>query len=544
MLKKNCLVLVALFFILIFSTHASATTLWDQPLSIINTQPYFNQAFVPADPSDSWLADDFVNEATWEINKIVVPGDFWYIRYYSNLLNATMLHWYIYEDDGGQPSGYPGNPTVPFWSISLAPNDAQVVIEKGTENLKSNVTLNLDTPITLTPAGTYWLIFYPEVRWLLVGGHGRQFSDTANGSPAQYIMPGDGSPEPLPDVWTSVLDIAWKDYNLDPLTQKGTSQQDLAFRLEGSITDANIEVDPATIVFSNTLVDVASTQETVTISNPGLSDLTINTVTITGASASDFAVAPGDTDGCALTGQVLTSGDFCTLSVTFTPSAAGNVSASLEIASDATNANLIRVNLVGFGVEALPSVTEGTIGTEITFTASPSTFGTKKGKVLIQNEFFKSTLKIAKVDWSDTEITGTVKKALESGQYNIQISVPPYRTTTPIDISGGFTFKKPEVDPLTDSDGAPGEEIEVTGKFFGSKKPKVYLEYTTSSGVEKKKNCRVKSFTWIAQTGVSSLVFIVPKGLEAGVQYPLRVETKKVGTSVDEIFFTILSPPG
>jgi len=545
MVRKKCLVLlVVLCFLLIFSSHASADTLWDQPLSTINTQAYFNQTFVPADPTDSWLADDFVSLGTWEISTIFVPGDFWYIRYYSNLLNADMLHWYIYEDDGGKPAGYPGSPAVPFWSTSLDPSDPQVSLTKGSENLLSNVTLNLDTPITLAPAGTYWLIFYPEVKWLLVGGHGRQFSDTTFGSPAMYIMPGDGDPEPLPDVWTSVLDIAWQDYGLDPLAQGDTSQQDLAFRLEGTITDASINVDPwPEAVFPMTLIDVASTPKTVTVSNPGLGNLTIDTITVTGTDADDFTVSPGDTDGCALTNQVLASGDSCTLSVTFTPSAAGAAKAFLQISSDAADANLVSLQLSGIGTGAQPSVTEGTIGTEITFTASPSsTFGIKKGKALIYKDVLKSPLKIAKGNWSATEITGTVRKALESGKYSVQIKVPG--STTPIDIPGGFTFKKPEVDPLEDSDGAPGEEIEVKGKFFGSKKPKVYLEYTNAKGVDKKKYCKITELSWNAQTGVSSLFFVVPKGLEAGRSYPLRVETKKVGTSVESVSFTILAPAG
>ena len=46
-------------------------------------------------------------------------------------------------------------------------------------------------------------------------------------------------------------------------------------------------------------------------------------------------------------------------------------------------------------------------------------------------------------------------------------------------LDNALTVKNPELDPLSDSNrsGRPGVEIIVTGKFFGTKKGKVYLEY-------------------------------------------------------------------
>lgn len=536
MIRKRFLFFLVLISILILPAFVSAATLWDQPLSLVNTDAYFNQTFDPNHPTDSWLADDFVVNSTWDVSTIFVPGDFWYIRYYSNLLNATTLNWYIYEDNGGKPSGYPGDGvTVPVWSISLSPDDPQISLTRGTPfNLVSNVTLNLDTPISLDP-GTYWLIVYPQLNWLTVGGHGRQFSDTANGYPAHYIMPDPaGEPTSLPEVWTSVLNIPWVDYESNPLAQ---DQKDLAFRIEGTIEDANIDVDPIIIIFPRTKIGESAPAQTVTLSNSGSSPLTINSATITGTAASSFNVDPGSTNGCVLPNQVLAPSAACTLAVTFTPKDAGRISASLSIASDALNANTTSVSLVGFAAEATLSVSEGTIGTVITISSAPSTsFGDKKGKVVIQNSFAKSNTKIAKNGWSTNEITASVTKAVESGIYDVVITL---KDKTSITLPGAFTFKRPQVSPLTDSDGAPGESIEVSGKFFGSKKPKVYLEYTNANDVDKKKNCTVKTFTWNPTTGESSLVFTVPKGLESGRAYPLRVETKKVGTSLDVINFTI-----
>jgi hypothetical protein len=254
-----------------------------------------------------------------------------------------------------------------------------------------------------------------------------------------------------------------------------------------------------------------------------------------------YAAASGTTNGCALTGDTLAADESCTVAVTFTPSDSGNQTAYLQINSDATNAGIIRVTLVGIGAEVSASVVEGTIGTEIIFTAAPSSnFGSKKGKVVIYdaaNNKIKSNLKIGKTGWSSTTITGTVTKALEAKQYNVQILVQPYKTAEPKDIEGGFTFKRPEVTGFVVDNGSPGETRTVNGRFFGNKKPKIYLWYYDKNGTYKNKSCPVSTTTWNAQTGASSANFKVPK-LDPG-SYRLTVETKKVGTSMETINFTI-----
>ena len=170
--------------------------------------------------------------------------------------------------------------------------------------------------------------------------------------------------------------------------------------------DSNIEIDPMTLSFGRGRIGVASDPQTVTIKNTAVAaDLTLSSIVIGGTSAAMYAAAPGSTNGCTLTGDTLAAGEECTVSVTFTPSDAGTRTAYLQINSNATNANIIRVNLIGIGAEATASVVEGTIGTEITFTAAPSlNFGTKKGKVVIQDALVKSNLKIAKTGWSVSQI--------------------------------------------------------------------------------------------------------------------------------------------
>ncbi|MCI4661886.1 MAG: Ig-like domain-containing protein [Neomegalonema sp.] len=75
------------------------------------------------------------------------------------------------------------------------------------------------------------------------------------------------------------------------------------------------------------LVGVAGSSQTYTISNDGLGDLSITSIGVTGAAASDFAVT-GFTTG------VIAPGTSQTFTVTFTPSADGLATAGIEIISN------------------------------------------------------------------------------------------------------------------------------------------------------------------------------------------------------------------
>ena len=120
---------------------------------------------------------------------------------------------------------------------------------------------------------------------------------------------------------------------------------------------------------------------------------------------------------------------------------------------------------------------EGTTGTEITITGAD--FGTKKGKVLLGPDG-KTKLKIAKDGWTDDTIIGTVSKVpLPAGSYPAPFEVmiqtkhkPPQSFIT----TDTFTVTNPVVDTVLPLSGAVGEEIEITGRFFGTKRGKVYLE--------------------------------------------------------------------
>lgn len=207
--------------------HVQADVLWDQPISEVNTGAYIDQVFPDYPTYTSFIADDFVNNITWNISKIFVPGSGW--NGFSSLLSATSLNFAIYSDLSGIPSGTP--PTGWQWNISLDPSDAQIALDYGTDGFLSNVTLNLTTALNLS-AGHWWLLFWPDMSFSSSGEYGRQASDTTNGYTAQFINPGGGFG----------YGSDWQDWNII-----GMQQTDVAFRLEGTLGENNNVVpEPST----------------------------------------------------------------------------------------------------------------------------------------------------------------------------------------------------------------------------------------------------------------------------------------------------------
>ena len=168
---------------------------------------------------------------------------------------------------------------------------------------------------------------------------------------------------------------------------------------------------------------------------------------------------------------------------------------------------------------------EGTIGTRFTITGSE--FGIKKPKVYVQYEKRPGVIKKinAKVEiWSETSVTCLWTKKLPSGTYNLLVQ-PTNKGASPI-AEGTFAVMNPLIDEVTPGivgvfpDTIPfGETITMTGQYFGSKKPIVYLEDLDSL---KRKRCRVFNATMDPATGASSLNFIVPRWRSNNYQIILK----------------------
>jgi hypothetical protein len=197
-----------------------ASVLWDQPLSTINTYAYIDQDFPDLPTYSSFLADDFVNPTGWELKKIYIPGDFFSGG--SSFTPATGLTFQIYADNAGIPAGDPsGGGIPPVWTLTLPPTDPQLTYSMGSSGFPSNVTLTLSSPVNV-PAGHWWLVFYPTMTFSAGGQYGRQPADTTNGYTTQFINPGNGFG----------FGATWQSWSVI-----GPAQQDMAFRLEGSLID-------------------------------------------------------------------------------------------------------------------------------------------------------------------------------------------------------------------------------------------------------------------------------------------------------------------
>jgi hypothetical protein len=110
------------------------------------------------------------------------------------------------------------------------------------------------------------------------------------------------------------------------------------------------------------------------------------------------------------------------------------------------------------------------------------------------------------------------------------VVVDPLGVLLETEKENGFTVKAPEIILVEPSSGSIGDQITISGNYFGSKKGKVYLGYF-SNGKSVEKSCSV--INW----GDNKIVFVVPKGLLAGT-YDLIV-TNSVGTNTKLDIFTI-----
>lgn len=175
---------------------------------------------------------------------------------------------------------------------------------------------------------------------------------------------------------------------------------------------------------------------------------------------------------------------------------------------------------------------EGTIGTVLTINGSG--FGDRKGKVLISG----IPAKIAKEDWSPTQIICTIKKPPFPAEVAHPVSVVVDRVPTLLD--GTFTLRGLVLNELLTSSGAYPDPIKITGTFFGAKKGRVYLYNPLT---EKKKRLKVTDWKMNETTGVSELMFVVPKpskSFPAG-SYHLKVENK-IGPASTCPDFELLGP--
>jgi hypothetical protein len=107
-----------------------------------------------------------------------------------------------------------------------------------------------------------------------------------------------------------------------------------------------ISLVPTSLTFGPQTINTTSPAQTVTLTNTGGAPLTLSSIGITGADVNDFAV---EKNTCSAT---LAPNDNCQVSVTFTPLAAGSLSAAVSITDNAPGSPQA-VGLSGMGTATL-----------------------------------------------------------------------------------------------------------------------------------------------------------------------------------------------
>ena len=120
----------------------------------------------------------------------------------------------------------------------------------------------------------------------------------------------------------------------------GSATSNAATLAVNSVSTYQLNASPTSLSFGNVNTGSSSTLS-VTLTNSGDSSVTISGVTVSGAGFSDSGVSGG---------TVISAGQTATLNVSFAPSAAGSVSGSVSVASNATNSPAV-ISLTGSGVQ-------------------------------------------------------------------------------------------------------------------------------------------------------------------------------------------------
>lgn len=139
----------------------------------------------------------------------------------------------------------------------------------------------------------------------------------------------------------------------------------LAISMTGTATTAatpSITSNVTSLNFSATTINTSATAQAITVTNNGQAALAISAVSLGGTNPTEFS----QTNNCPASLAVNAS---CTVTVGFKPTTVGSKSASLTVASNASNAASYNIGLTGNAVAApVPSITSNV--TTLTF---PST---------------------------------------------------------------------------------------------------------------------------------------------------------------------------
>ncbi len=145
-------------------------------------------------------------------------------------------------------------------------------------------------------------------------------------------------------------DPNWK--NIDISTVVNTNEANIKFSYKSNTSDGFWALDniwvtcqPTQLEFSSTILKPSSTK-TILISNTGVTDLSVNTISIDGADAMNFTI---NNNGCF--NQTLQPAESCILDISYLPISEGSKRAILSISSNDPNTPILHMSLTGPGTE-------------------------------------------------------------------------------------------------------------------------------------------------------------------------------------------------
>jgi len=144
---------------------------------------------------------------------------------------------------------------------------------------------------------------------------------------------------------TGPIGIAVGDFNGDGRLDLVTADSGAA-KVSVQLQGPSVGLSASSLSFGNQSVGTTSAAQNVVLTNTGSATLSIQSIAITGTDPTDFALSPSSTCG-----STLAAASTCTISVTFTPSAAGVRTAQVTITDNAPGSPQ-SVTLTGTGTQA------------------------------------------------------------------------------------------------------------------------------------------------------------------------------------------------
>jgi len=195
--------------------------------------------------------------------------------------------------------------------------------------------------------------------------------------------------------------------------------------LSGTGVAPAVSLSPASLTFATLFVGTRSSAQTLVLTNTGTASLTISIINLTGANSADF----GQTNTC---GTGLTAGANCTISVTFTPAAAGSRSALVSITDNAAGSPQT-VGLSGTGTLPVPSA--------VSFNPASVTGGTSSTGTVSLNGPAPAGGAVVTLSSSNTSaaiVPASVTVAANATSASFTVSTSAVANTTAVTISATY----------------------------------------------------------------------------------------------------------